>query len=136
VQVGYSISIRTALGGGAGLKAFAHLSHEFLVVSPAGGGGGYHVTAQELIVDPHFREQFDIPQVSAVTDGDARCITLTHMTRMLRHYDVSCKIGLSQLFVMPEGMMHEVIALTLHALAVMQHYFCRVAGTEPHPSCY
>jgi hypothetical protein len=55
--VGYSISIRTALGGGAGLKAFAHLSHEFLVVTQGHGVG------PELIVDPHFREQFDIPQV-------------------------------------------------------------------------
>ena len=59
-QVGYRVSIRTALGGGAGLKAFAHLSHEFLVVAPP---GAQLCLVPEVIVDPHFRDQFDIPQV-------------------------------------------------------------------------
>lgn len=61
-QVGYRVSIRTALGGGAGLKAFASLSHEFLVVAPP---GGQLSLVPEIIVDPHFRDQFDIPQVRA-----------------------------------------------------------------------
>lgn len=60
-QVGYRVSIRTALGGGAGLKAFAHLSHEFLVVAPP---GGQLSLVPEIIVDPHFRDQFDIPQAA------------------------------------------------------------------------
>ena len=46
------------------MSAFKHLSHEFLVVSGPPdsftySGGG----ATEFIVDPRFREQFDIPQV-------------------------------------------------------------------------
>ena len=45
------------------MSAFKHLSHEFLVV--AGPRGDFHFGgAAEYIVDPRFREQFDIPQVS------------------------------------------------------------------------
>lgn len=45
------------------MSAFKHLSHEFLVV--AGPPESFHYGgAAEYIVDPRFREQFDIPQVS------------------------------------------------------------------------
>ncbi len=62
------------------MSAFKHLSHEFLVV--AGPPDGYHYGGvAEYLVDPRFREQFDIPQVRgsaailrlrclhAITDG-------------------------------------------------------------------
>lgn len=50
-------------GGGSGVSAFKHLSHEFLVVAGPPDNFHYGGTA-EYIVDPRFREQFDIPQVS------------------------------------------------------------------------
>ena len=55
-----------AAGGGSGVSAFKHLSHEFLLVAvPA---DGYHCSGTaECIVDPRFREQFDIPQVGVLT---------------------------------------------------------------------
>jgi hypothetical protein len=53
---------RFVTGGGLGVSAFKHLSHEFLVVPGPSDGFGYG-GATEYIVDPRFREQFDIPQV-------------------------------------------------------------------------
>ena len=44
------------------MSAFKHLSHEFLIVSGPAEGSAYG-GATEYIVDPRFREQFDIPQV-------------------------------------------------------------------------
>jgi hypothetical protein len=44
------------------VSAFKHLSHEFLIVSGPSDGFAYG-GATEYIVDPRFREQFDIPQV-------------------------------------------------------------------------
>ena len=49
-------------GGGSGVSAFKHLSHEFLIVSGPADSFAYG-GATEYIVDPRFREQFDIPQV-------------------------------------------------------------------------
>ena len=43
------------------MAAFKHLSHEFLVVMGPGPDGYNDRT--EFIVDPRFRDQFDIPQV-------------------------------------------------------------------------
>ena len=44
------------------MSAFKHLSHEFLIVCGPADGFAYG-GATEYIVDPRFREQFDIPQV-------------------------------------------------------------------------
>lgn len=51
--VGYRLTIRTALGGGAGRSCFHNLHHEFLLVM----GDPEFGTPQdkEFIVDPHFR---------------------------------------------------------------------------------
>ena len=51
--VGYHLTIRTALGGGAGRSCFHNLHYEFLLVS----GDPEFGTLQdrEFIVDPHFR---------------------------------------------------------------------------------
>ena len=51
--VGYQLTIRTALGGGAGRSCFHNLHHEFLLVM----GDPEFGTPQdkELFVDPHFR---------------------------------------------------------------------------------
>lgn len=51
--VGYHLTIRTALGGGAGRSCFHNLHHEFLLVM----GDPEFGTPQdkEFIVDPHFR---------------------------------------------------------------------------------
>lgn len=50
-------------GGGSGVSAFKHLSHEFVVVAGPPLDGVAYSPPQEYIVDPRFREQFDIPQV-------------------------------------------------------------------------
>lgn len=57
-----SAALAFCTGGGSGVSAFKHLSHEFLIVSGPGEGFAYG-GATEYIVDPRFREQFDIPQV-------------------------------------------------------------------------
>ena len=51
--VGYRLTIRTALGGGAGRSCFHNLHHEFLLVM----GDPEFGTPQdkEFIVDPNFR---------------------------------------------------------------------------------
>lgn len=51
--VGYRLTIRTALGGGAGRACFHNLHHEFLLVS---GDLEQGVPQdREVIIDPHFR---------------------------------------------------------------------------------
>ena len=55
--VGHQVALRTALGGGRGQECFHHLHHEFLVVTPPG-------SQDELILDPSFREQFEIPHAT------------------------------------------------------------------------
>lgn len=56
--VGYNVSVRTAIGGGP--SCFRNLRHEFLSVT---GEDEYKET--QLIVDPYFKEQFEIPQPTA-----------------------------------------------------------------------
>ncbi|KAK9814324.1 hypothetical protein WJX72_004060 [[Myrmecia] bisecta] len=56
-NVGYSVALRTAVGGGSGQDCFHHLHHEFLVVGSEG-----ELAGQDLIVDPSFRDQFVISQ--------------------------------------------------------------------------
>ena len=53
VNMGYKVSIRTALGGGSGQDCFHHLHHEFLIVS---------IRQQQIIVDCTFKDQFKICQ--------------------------------------------------------------------------
>jgi uncharacterized protein (TIGR01615 family) len=53
-NVGYSISLRNALGGGQ--NRFRNLYHEFLLVQGQGEFNGV-----SFIVEPHFREHFSIP---------------------------------------------------------------------------
>eukprot|EP00891_Asterochloris_glomerata_P001866 jgi/Astpho2/1866/Aster-00391 len=55
--MGHQVALRTALGGGRGQECFHHLHHEFLVVTTPG-------TQDELILDPSFREQFEIPHAT------------------------------------------------------------------------
>ena len=55
--MGHQVALRTALGGGRGQECFHHLHHEFLVVTPPG-------MQEELILDPSFREQFEIPHAT------------------------------------------------------------------------
>ncbi|EFJ49897.1 hypothetical protein VOLCADRAFT_89362 [Volvox carteri f. nagariensis] len=52
--VGYSVNVRTALGGGT--ACFRNLRHEFLMVRGHGNFEGV-----EFIVEPRFREHFSIP---------------------------------------------------------------------------
>lgn len=56
--MGYRVTVRTALGGGA--ACFRNLRHEFLTVF---GEGDYKDVP--YIVDPCFKEQFEIPQPTA-----------------------------------------------------------------------
>ncbi|KAG2441490.1 hypothetical protein HXX76_003112 [Chlamydomonas incerta] len=55
--VGYSVNVRTALGGGGTAGCFRNLRHEFLTVR----GRGVGEEAAEFIVEPRFREHFFIP---------------------------------------------------------------------------
>ncbi|PNW71197.1 hypothetical protein CHLRE_16g693819v5 [Chlamydomonas reinhardtii] len=55
--VGYSVNVRTALGGGGTAGCFRNLRHEFLTVR----GRGVGEEAAEFIVEPRFREHFYIP---------------------------------------------------------------------------
>lgn len=55
--MGHQVALRTALGGGRGQECFHHLHHEFLVVTTP-------ETQDELILDPSFREQFEIPHAT------------------------------------------------------------------------
>jgi uncharacterized protein (TIGR01615 family) len=64
-RLGYPVRMRTALGGGWGGACLRNLRHSFLAVTLPGAveaedggvGGG---APQEVIVDPRFREQFEI----------------------------------------------------------------------------
>jgi uncharacterized protein (TIGR01615 family) len=58
-QVGYHVTVRTAIGGGP--SCFRNLRHEFLTVLSNEGD----FKDCTLIVDPLFREQFAIPHPSA-----------------------------------------------------------------------
>ena len=58
------------------MSAFKHLSHEFLIVSGPSDGFAYGGHT-EYIVDPRFREQFDIPQASS---SAAACMCLSSAT--------------------------------------------------------
>ena len=51
--VGYQLTIRTALGGGAGRSCFHNLHYEFLLVNGDPEFGSPQ--DKEFIVDPHFR---------------------------------------------------------------------------------
>jgi uncharacterized protein (TIGR01615 family) len=59
-QVGYHVTVRTAIGGGP--SCFRNLRHEFVTVLSNEG----EFKDSTLIVDPLFREQFAIPQPSAM----------------------------------------------------------------------
>jgi uncharacterized protein (TIGR01615 family) len=63
VQVGYHVTVRTAIGGGP--SCFRNLRHEFLTVLSNEGD----FKDCTLIVDPLFREQFAIPQPSATYEA-------------------------------------------------------------------
>jgi uncharacterized protein (TIGR01615 family) len=55
-RLGHSVVIRTALGGGWGGDCLRNLRHTFLWCSVQGLSG-----SQQYIVDPCFKEQFEIP---------------------------------------------------------------------------
>jgi uncharacterized protein (TIGR01615 family) len=60
-RLGYGVKLRVALGGGWGGACLRNLRHAFLAVQLPGGsekgGGGADA---EVLVDPRFREQFEI----------------------------------------------------------------------------
>jgi uncharacterized protein (TIGR01615 family) len=58
---GYRVAVRQALGGGSGVAVFSNLRHSFLVVTAPDG--------TDFIVEPHFREQFEISQPTARYSG-------------------------------------------------------------------
>lgn len=68
-RLGYSVKMRTALGGGGGGACLRNLRHQFLSVTIQSPGGG----SVDYVVDPRFREQFEIahatPRYSAVLAG-------------------------------------------------------------------
>ena len=53
-NIGYRVSIRTAVGGGTGQAAFHNLHHEFLVL-PGAMDDGVQADACDVIIEPHFR---------------------------------------------------------------------------------
>ena len=53
VNIGYTVAVRTAMGGGPGQDCFHNLHHEFLIVAER---------HQEIIIDCHFKDQFRIGQ--------------------------------------------------------------------------
>lgn len=63
LQVGYHVTVRTAIGGGP--SCFRNLRHEFLTVLSNEGD----FKDSTLIVDPLFREQFAIPQPTATYEA-------------------------------------------------------------------
>ncbi|BDA42380.1 hypothetical protein COCOBI_03-2670 [Coccomyxa sp. Obi] len=58
VQLGYSVTVRTALGGGGGCECLRNLRHVFICVRMPGGNGS-------VLVDPKFKEQFEIAHPTA-----------------------------------------------------------------------
>ena len=68
------LQIQTALGGGYGRTCFCNLRHSFFVVTlpPISSGD----TLRTLIVDPYFREQF---QISQTTDRYNRILNTAPM---------------------------------------------------------
>lgn len=57
-KLGYPVKLRTALGGGWGGSCLRNLRHSYLAVTLAGDGSG--PAAQTVLVDPRFKEQFEI----------------------------------------------------------------------------
>ncbi|KAI8101153.1 hypothetical protein M9435_001261 [Picochlorum sp. BPE23] len=53
-STGYSVCLRSAIGGGDGTACFTHLSHEFLILD-------CDEEQEHYIVEPNFREHFAIP---------------------------------------------------------------------------
>ena len=51
--LGYTVSIRRSVGGGFGAEGMNNLNHSFLRCTPPGA-------SEVFIVDPKFRDQFDI----------------------------------------------------------------------------
>ena len=56
---GYAVTIRTTVGGGNGADCLRNLRHTFLLV---GGRSewGHHHAAHDLVIEPNFREHFDV----------------------------------------------------------------------------
>lgn len=54
LSIGYSVCLRSAIGGGDGAACFTHLSHEFLILD-------CDEEQEHYIVEPNFREHFAIP---------------------------------------------------------------------------
>lgn len=63
---GYRVAVRQALGGGQGTAVFSNLRHSFLLVTAPLGCACAGV---DYIVEPHFREQFEISQPTARYGG-------------------------------------------------------------------
>jgi uncharacterized protein (TIGR01615 family) len=60
-RLGYGVKLRVALGGGWGGACLRNLRHAFLAVQlPGGGERGAAEADAEVLVDPRFREQFEI----------------------------------------------------------------------------
>ncbi|WPT11901.1 hypothetical protein PSENEW3n2_00005400 [Picochlorum sp. SENEW3] len=53
-SIGYSVCLRSAIGGGDGVACFTHLSNEFLILD-------CDEEQEHYIVEPNFREHFAIP---------------------------------------------------------------------------
>lgn len=51
--LGYTVNIRRSVGGGVGAEGMSNLNHSFLRCIPPGA-------TEVFIVDPKFRDQFDI----------------------------------------------------------------------------
>eukprot|EP00877_Chromochloris_zofingiensis_P013493 jgi/Chrzof1/8398/Cz03g09060.t1 len=60
-QRGYAVTIRHCLGGGDGDSCLKNLRHSFLSCCPGNAAG----CQTRYIIDPHFREQFQIAHPSA-----------------------------------------------------------------------
>ncbi|KAL4431017.1 hypothetical protein ABPG75_006273 [Micractinium tetrahymenae] len=54
---GYRVAVRQALGGGSGMQVFSNLRHSFLLVTAP---PECTCAGNDFIVEPHFREQFEI----------------------------------------------------------------------------
>eukprot|EP00887_Chlorella_sp_A99_P007486 scaffold2.g7486.t1 len=55
-RLGYAVKLRTALGGGGGGACLRNLRHSFITCAVQGPSGA----CVEYVVDPRFREQFEI----------------------------------------------------------------------------
>lgn len=59
-KLGYPVKLRTALGGGWGGACLRNLRHSFLAVTLNPGSASTSPTTTTVLVDPRFREQFEI----------------------------------------------------------------------------